>query len=125
VKFMLMLYQPDIDWPAEPEERLAGARREHEKFARFLEERGARFTSAALRQSKSAVTVRRTDGEPFVTDGPFVELKEHLGGFYIIDVKDQDEAVEIARRCPGISATEVRPIWDPWKGDRLWPQALA
>jgi hypothetical protein len=81
VKFTLMLCQPDIDRPAEPEERLAAARREHEEFARLLQERGAKFTSAALRQSQSAVRVRRRDGEPLVTDGPFVELKEHLGGF--------------------------------------------
>ena len=47
-----------------------------------------------------------------VTDGPFAELKENLGGFYVIDVKDLDEAIEVAKRCPTGTATEIRPIWE-------------
>ena len=62
----------------------------------------------------SATTVRVRDGETLTTDGPFAETKEALGGFYLIDARDLDEAIEIAAKIPGAThgSIEIRPIWD-------------
>jgi hypothetical protein len=56
--------------------------------------------------------VRVRDGKSIITDGPFVETREHLGGYYLVDVKDLDEAIDIAARIPGarLGAVEIRPI---------------
>nr|WP_255633207.1 YciI family protein [Demequina sp. TTPB684] len=74
---------------------------------------GALVASEALLPVETATTVRHKDGATQVLDGPFVELKEHLGGFYLIDVDTLDDAIEWARKLPvGEGAVEVRPIMD-------------
>jgi hypothetical protein len=66
----------------------------------------------ALKPSSSATTVRIRDGKRLTTDGPFVETKEQLGGFYLLEAKDIDEAVAVASKIPGarFGGIEVRPI---------------
>jgi hypothetical protein len=68
----------------------------------------------ALQDSKTATTVRVKDGERVVTDGPFAETREVLGGFYLIDVPDLDAAIDWAAKCPGAKygSVEVRPIME-------------
>jgi len=68
----------------------------------------------ALQSTQTATTVRVRDGETLATDGPFAETKEQLGGFYLVEAKDLDHAIEIASRIPGASAgsVEVRPIME-------------
>ena len=75
--------------------------------------RGIRRGSARLRPSSDASTVRVRDGEVLVSDGPFAETKEQLGGFDIIECASVDEAVEIAAKHPATAsgAVEVRPLW--------------
>jgi hypothetical protein len=70
------------------------------------------LSSAPLEPSSATTTVRVRDGESLITDGPFAETKEQLGGYYLIDVETLDEALEIAARCPGArhGAVEVRPL---------------
>lgn len=69
-----------------------------------------------LRPSASATTVRYTNGQRLISDGPFAETKEQLGGFYLIDAKDLDEAVEWASKMPHLGddggVVEIRPIWE-------------
>ena len=74
--------------------------------------RDVTLSSAPLEPSTATTTVRVRDGETLVTDGPFVETKEQLGGYYLIEVDTLDEALEIAARCPGAKygAVEVRPL---------------
>jgi len=72
-----------------------------------------RFVAAEpLKTTDTATTVRIRDGETLVTDGPFAEIKEHLGGFYLIDVPDLDAALRVAARFPAAAAgcVEVRPV---------------
>jgi len=66
-----------------------------------------------LRPTSASTTVKVADGKTTVLDGPYVETKEQLGGYYLIDVPDLDAALSWAERCPGAStgAVEVRPIW--------------
>jgi hypothetical protein len=62
----------------------------------------------------TATTIRVRDGKTMTTDGPFAETKEALGGFYLVEAKDLDEALELGRACPGakLGSIEVRPIVD-------------
>jgi hypothetical protein len=69
--------------------------------------------SNRLRPSSAATTVRVANGKPQVVDGPYVESKEQIGGYYLIDVADLDAAISWASRCPGAGhgTVEVRPVW--------------
>jgi hypothetical protein len=75
-------------------------------------EAGVKRAGDALQPSTTATTVRVKDGERIVTDGPFAETREVLGGYYLIDVPDLDAALDWAARCPGAKygSIEVRPI---------------
>jgi hypothetical protein len=110
MKYMLMLFEKETDWSQVAQEELDGALRDHQKFAEFLRERGVAFSGEALQPQGTATTLRPDGDDMIITDGPYVELKENLGGFYIIEARDLDEALEIAKRCPTGVATEVRPI---------------
>jgi hypothetical protein len=68
-----------------------------------------------LRPTTTATTVRVRDGEVLTSDGPFAETKEQLGGHYVVDCKDLDEAIQLAARIPGAhrGVVEVRPVWEP------------
>ena len=112
MKYMLMLFEPETDWTAVAPETAEAALAEHGVFCAWMRERGIPYSGEPLRESATATTLRRVGDDLVVTDGPFAELKENLGGFYIIDVKDLDEAIEVAKRCPTGTATEIRPIWE-------------
>jgi hypothetical protein len=77
-----------------------------------MEEKGVLLAGEGLYPTATATTVRVRDGERDVTDGPFAETKEALGGFYVLDVKDLDEAIEWAAKIPGsqFGSIEVRPV---------------
>src|ERR1700710_1152683 len=78
-----------------------------------MDGRGVRTVGNRLRPAEDATTVRRRDGELLVTDGPFVEGKEYIAGFDLIECADLDEAIEVASKHP-MAATglvEIRPIW--------------
>ena len=76
--------------------------------------RGVLQGGERLRPTTSATSVRVRDGETLTSDGPFAETKEQMGGFYLVDCKDLDEAIEVASRIPGAAhgSIEVRPIWE-------------
>jgi hypothetical protein len=77
-----------------------------------LEARGCRVASEALESVQTATTVRLRNGTVSITDGPFAETKEQLVGFYLIDVRDLNEAIQVASRIPParIGSVEVRPV---------------
>ena len=83
------------------------------RWDREMAERGLLKRAMRLRPADEAKTVRVRGGEVLVTDGPFTESKESIGGFDIIDVADLDEAIEIASKHPtaGLGTIEVRPLW--------------
>lgn len=76
--------------------------------------RGWEVSGEALQPIQAATTVRLRDGKYLVTDGPFAETKEHLGGFYLVDCDNLDEALEFARAVPDVKrgSIEVRPVVD-------------
>lgn len=81
-------------------------------YTDWLVEKGWMRAGEALEPTATATSVRAVTGEPVVTDGPFAETKEQLGGFYLIETANLDEAIEAAGRCPGAryGTIEVRPI---------------
>jgi hypothetical protein len=81
-------------------------------FSDELREKGIRLGGEALQPVDTATTVRVRNGKASITDGPFAETKEQLAGFYLIDAKDLDEAIQIAARIPParVGSIEVRPV---------------
>ncbi|MGH6946526.1 MAG: YciI family protein [Kiloniellales bacterium] len=79
-----------------------------------LRQSGHSIAAEALQPVRTATTVRVRDGKVTATDGPFAETKEQLGGFYLIEARDLNEALEAAAKIPGgrLGCIEVRPIWD-------------
>lgn len=113
MKYLLLLYgDAAAEAALDPDERRAIVG-EHARFAQALSDRGAIVAGEALDGPTSARTVRfEPDHGPIVTDGPFLESKESLGGFYVLSCRNLDEALELAGqvpRSPGLVA-EVRPI---------------
>ena len=81
-------------------------------FDQSIRESGHCIASEALQSVQTATTVRLRNGKLSTTDGPFAETKEHLGGFYLVDARDLNEAIQIASRIPSarIGSIEVRPV---------------
>jgi hypothetical protein len=96
-----------------PEEAKASTQR-YMDFGAEMTKRGVLTGGERLHPTTDATSVQVRDGEVLTSDGPFAETKEQIGGFYLIDAKDLDEAVEIASKIPGaaIGTIEVRPIWE-------------
>jgi hypothetical protein len=109
---MLLIFGPEDDFPAQGTSEFAAAMQEYHDFTRDLHAAGVMDRGDELDGSVTATTVRVRDGNATLTDGPFIETKEQLGGYYIIDVPNLDEAIRWAARIPGarIGAIEVRPI---------------
>ena len=114
MKYLLLLYDdPHATASMSDDERRAIVA-EHMAFARMLRERGAHVYSDPVDDPATARTIRFEGSAPMVVDGPFLEAKEALGGFYVIETPTIDEAIEVAShvpRSPGLVA-ELRPIPD-------------
>lgn len=113
MQYMLLIYGPEQTTQAPPEVMQA----EIEAYNAFTAEVNARkllVSAEALHPTHTATTVRVRDGKTLTTDGPFAETKEVLGGYYLLNCKDLDEALEMAAKIPGAKhgAIEVRPIID-------------
>ena len=84
------------------------------QFTQEIKASGQYVAGARLHPTTSATSVRVRDGKRLVTDGPFAETREQLGGYYLIDANDLDEAIAVAARIPGarMGTIEVRPVMD-------------
>jgi hypothetical protein len=91
-----------------------GVLAEYGQFAEEMGQRGVLQGGERLRPTTDATTVRVRDGEVLTSDGPFAETKEQIGGFFLTECKDLDEAISVASKIPGARAgsVEVRPIWE-------------
>ena len=113
MRYLLLIYTRETD--EQPSEEVANA--SHAAYAAFtadVKARGLFQAGEALTPTTTATTVRVVDGETVTTDGPFAETKEALGGFYLIEARDLDEAIETAAKIPAAKdgSIEVRPIWE-------------
>lgn len=114
MRYILMAYVNEAGWPnftpAEQEQGLAA----YKAYSEALKGAGVLVGSTRLQPSSTATTVRLADGKSQVLDGPYVDSKEQLGGYFLIDVADLDSAISWAARCPAVGhgVVEVRPLWD-------------
>jgi len=111
--YALLIYTDTEQWQQEYADRPADAMHQaYTAYTQSLIQGGAMKGGEALEPTSTATTVRLRGGQRLVTDGPFAETKEALGGFYLIEARDLDEAIELAARCPGArtGAIEIRPI---------------
>jgi hypothetical protein len=109
MKYMLLIYQDENVLTEAAREACYG---ESAELARDLHASGNYLAASPLRSVSTATSVRVRDGKRLVTDGPFAETREQLGGYYLVDATDLDEAIDIAGRIPGarFGTVEVRPI---------------
>ena len=113
MQYLLMAYVDETGWPklskSEQEQGIAA----YAAYGEALRTSGVMKGSNRLQPSSVATTVRNTNGKPQVLDGPYVDSKEQLGGYFLIEVPDLDAALSWASRCPAAhhGVVEVRPVW--------------
>jgi hypothetical protein len=114
MRYALLIYASEQDWATQTEEHAQAVNQEYMAFTKDIIDRGLMKGGEALQATATATTVRVRDGETLTTDGPFAETKDQLGGFYLVDCKDLDEAIEVAARIPDArrGSIEVRPIME-------------
>ncbi len=112
MQYMLLIYDSEKVW-----EKMSDAERgqmfaEYQKFTSDIKASGHHKAGNALQGIRTATTVRVREGKVATTDGPFAETREQLGGFYLVEAKDLDEAAQLAARIPSarIGSIEIRPL---------------
>lgn len=109
MKCMLLIYGAEDAWTESEREQCYG---ESTELAHRLKAGGQYMLASPLQSATTATSVRVRSGKRTITDGPFAETREQLGGFFLVDVKNLDEAIEIAARIPGATkgTVEIRPV---------------
>jgi hypothetical protein len=113
MRYLLMCCFNEKQWDAIPQARRDEIMRDYGALLQSLDQSGQHVDTGKLRPTATATTVRNGKGKPVVVDGPFAETKEQLGGYHVMECKDLDEAISIAKRIPTIpygGAVEVRPL---------------
>ena len=112
MKFMLLIYHDESTWDALTEAEKQEVYREYRELIQELEPKGIYVVGDELQPTKTARTVRVREGKRMITDGPFAETREQLGGFFLIEAADANEAKAIAARIPSArtGSIEVRPV---------------
>jgi hypothetical protein len=112
MQYLLLIYSSEAAWAAMSKEETGKLYGEYYAFTEDIRKSGHYVGGNPLQPTSTASTVRVRDGKRAVTDGPFAETKEQLGGYYLVEAKDLDEAIAIAARVPGakVGSIEVRPI---------------
>lgn len=109
MKYLLLVYGTDQAWDEAGRE---ACYEESTQLAHRLKAAGQYLAAAPLHPVSTATSVRVREGKPLVTDGPFAETREQLGGYFLIEAKDLDEAIGIAAQIPGarVGTVEIRPV---------------
>jgi hypothetical protein len=115
MNYLLLIYSNEAETMALGEAGLKKMTDEYMEFTKSIVQAGQFKAGDRLKPISSASTVRVRNGKMAITDGPFAETREHLGGYYLVEAKNLDEATAIAARIPGakIGSIEVRPVWPP------------
>jgi len=111
MKYMLLIYSDENAWTQAEREHCYD---ESAQLTRELHQRGKYLGASPLHSVSTATSVRVRDGKRLVTDGPFAETREQLGGYFLIDAENLDEAIDVAGRIPGArrGTVEIRPIME-------------
>ena len=113
MQYLLMIYRNEAEMSAVSAAEGQKMMKEYETFTQSIIQSGNFKAGDRLQPASTATTVRVRDGKILTTDGPFAETREQLGGYYLVEAKDLDTALDIAARIPGarVGSIEVRPIW--------------
>jgi hypothetical protein len=114
MQYLLLIYGEEGAWNKLPPKVQEEGVAQYMAYGDALRKAGKLINSNRLRDSVDATRVTVVDGKAKVQDGPYADTKEQLGGYYLIEAKDLDEAISWAARCPGAShgVMEVRPVWE-------------
>jgi hypothetical protein len=109
MRYMLLIYADEQAWTETERQECYG---ESTELAHHLKSRGQYLDASPLQSVTAATSVQVRNGKRLVTDGPFAETREQLGGYYLIEAKNLDEAIDIAGRIPGArkGTVEIRPM---------------
>jgi hypothetical protein len=112
MRYLLLVHHNEETFRERPDAERQGMLQESVELARELHTSGHYVGAAPLHPSSETTCVRVRAGKPVVTDGPFAETREQLGGYFLVNAKDLDEAIGIAARIPGarIGTVEIRPV---------------
>lgn len=112
MKYILLIYNAESAWDGQTQEQQNAEYAEYSNLSSGLREKGQLVLSEVLHPIAQATSVRTRDGKTLITDGPFAETKEQFGGFYLIDVPNIDDAVEVAKKIPSVryGTIEIRPL---------------
>jgi hypothetical protein len=112
MQYILLIYPAEQQWAVLSEAERGKVMEEYRAFTEAIVKTGQYRAGDELQPTSAATTVRVRNGKALVTDGPFAETREQLGGYYLIEAKDLDEANAIAARIPSArdGSIEVRPI---------------
>jgi hypothetical protein len=114
MRYLLLIYQNEADHAKLSQEELGAEYEAYGAYGEEVQKRGAFLSGEPLMPTNTATTVRVRGGKTLTTDGPFAETKEQLGGYYLLNCKDLDEAIEWAARIPAVTAgsIEIRPVME-------------
>jgi hypothetical protein len=112
VQYMLLVYWNEAERKRATQEQAAETFAAYLAYTEALKKAGAYVAGSALQESSTATVLRATDGKRTVMDGPYIESKEQLAGYYIIEAADREGALAWAARCPGAErdVVEIRPL---------------
>jgi len=112
--YLLLIYQDEVAHAQWSQEQLAAEYQAYNEYSEAGEKSGALLSGKPLMPTSTATTVRVRSGKILTTDGPFAETKEQLGGYYLMDCKDLDEAIALAAKIPAAAdgSIEIRPIME-------------
>ncbi|HEY3112324.1 MAG TPA: YciI family protein [Gemmatimonadaceae bacterium] len=114
MKYLCLIYDDEQQWQKFPKDVQDKYMGEYTAFTETIKKNGQYVGSNQLQPSHTATIVRSRNGRVSTTDGPFVETKEQLGGYYLIEAKDLNDAIQVASRIPSArsGSVEVRPVVD-------------
>jgi hypothetical protein len=118
MRYLLLIYGDESTYGQMSEAELEADMDKWREFTAAIKSAGASSGGEALQPTTTATSVRDDNGKALVTDGPFAETREQLGGYYVLDVENLDEAIKWAQRCPGATygTIELRPIQELEQG---------
>jgi hypothetical protein len=113
MQYLLLIYSNEAEFAKMAPAAITTMTEEYTEFTKGIIQAGQFKAGDRLKPSSTASTVRVRNGKVTTTDGPFAETREQLGGYYLVEAKNLDEATAIAARIPGakVGSIEVRPIW--------------
>ena len=120
MKYLCLIYSDETIWPKLPKAEIEQMMGEYMAFSEGIQKSGHYLGAHRLQPTQTATTVRIRNGQISTTDGPFAETKEQLGGYYLVEARDLNDAIQIAAKIPGarVGSIEVRPIAEMGRGSR-------